>query len=330
MEHSESFTAIAAALAAASVDFAAIKKNKTAKIKSARTNTEFAYSYATLDAILEAVRKPLAANGLVLVQSQVMVEVNEHRGNSVIVTRDEFMETRLIHSSGEWFSNQVPLLLPTEDLDPRGYGSAQTYARRYGITALLCIVADEDDDAEAHTRNVAQASRGGGTRRVGKPATDGQVRLILSRLERAGRTEADLCAALEVDAIATLSIDRVDEALKLIDDGLQAQGQAPNDVDGRPATTLTEAEKEARKKREHDEALEDEETLASMQFIRNNLNAKPEECADEWIKLGSALQTALWLAPSKGGWFTVAERKALGDAVSKRNQKRRSTSNPNN
>ena len=25
-------------------------------------------------------------------------------------------------------------------------GSAQTYARRYGVSALLCITADEDDD----------------------------------------------------------------------------------------------------------------------------------------------------------------------------------------
>ena len=41
--------------------------------------------------------------------------------------------------------------MPLAKLDPQGYGSAITYARRYALASVLGIVAGEDDDANAAT-----------------------------------------------------------------------------------------------------------------------------------------------------------------------------------
>jgi hypothetical protein len=50
----------------------------------------------------------------------------------------------LCHESGQFIASTYRLKPAKED--PQGYGSALTYARRYGLAALLGIVADDDDD----------------------------------------------------------------------------------------------------------------------------------------------------------------------------------------
>ena len=100
-------------------------------------NPHFRSRYATLAAHIAAVRAPLAAQGISVVQS-TRIDV---LGAVVVVTS-------LIHSSGEWISSE--LALPS-GATPQTYGSALTYARRYALAALCGIVGDEDDDANAAT-----------------------------------------------------------------------------------------------------------------------------------------------------------------------------------
>jgi hypothetical protein len=57
------------------------------------------------------------------------------------------VETRLIHTSGEWLASVVPV--PVAKGDAHGLGSALSYGRRYGISALLALSTDEDDDGNA-------------------------------------------------------------------------------------------------------------------------------------------------------------------------------------
>lgn len=90
--------------------------------------------YADLEAILTAVEPALAEQGLVITQA---VFTNEF---------GPFLRTNLVHAeSGQSITSEVPLLSKDKN-DPQKLGSAITYARRYGITALLSIVADDDDD----------------------------------------------------------------------------------------------------------------------------------------------------------------------------------------
>lgn len=94
--------------------------------------------YADLSAIWEMCRKPLADNGLSLVQTTEIAE------NNVI------LETTLLHSSGQWLRGK--LSLNPAKLDPQGVGSSMTYGRRYAMCALLGIAADEDDDGGGGSR----------------------------------------------------------------------------------------------------------------------------------------------------------------------------------
>ena len=119
---------LAAALVAAHAEIKGV-------VKSA-TNPFFKSKYATLDAVVDAVKPPLLAQGIVVVQG-----VQDAEGGVGI-------ETMLLHKSGQWISST--LRLPASKEDAQGYGSAISYGRRYGLMAI-CGVPAEDDDANAAT-----------------------------------------------------------------------------------------------------------------------------------------------------------------------------------
>lgn len=98
-----------------------------------KANPHFKNKYASLASVIDTLRKPLADNGLSYTQT---TEIRE--GGFVLVTT-------LRHSSGQWVASEYPL--PTS-AKPQDLGSALTYARRYSLSAIACIAADEDDDAE--------------------------------------------------------------------------------------------------------------------------------------------------------------------------------------
>lgn len=94
------------------------------------------YKYADLASVINASRDALAANDLAVLQRAYPND------------RGVCLQTTLVHSSGEWISDGG-LTLPAPKNDPQGFGSAMTYARRYGLAALLGIVQDDDDGAAA-------------------------------------------------------------------------------------------------------------------------------------------------------------------------------------
>lgn len=103
-----------------------------------RTNPHFKNKYATLASVIDTVRKPLADNGLSYTQT---TEIRE-KGFVLVTT--------LRHSSGQWVASEYPLPIAAK---PQELGSALTYARRYSLSAIACIAADDDDDAEGARTN---------------------------------------------------------------------------------------------------------------------------------------------------------------------------------
>jgi hypothetical protein len=109
-----------------------------AEIKAAlkdSKNPHFKSSYADLTSVWDACRTALTKNGLSVVQ------IPGFDANDV------WLETMILHSSGESLSGRYPLR-PSQQT-PQGYGSALTYARRYSLAAMVGVVADEDDDGNA-------------------------------------------------------------------------------------------------------------------------------------------------------------------------------------
>jgi hypothetical protein len=97
-------------------------------------NPFFKSKYADLASVWEACRKPLADNGLAVVQSP--------EADNIRVT----VTTRLLHSSGQWLEGVVGT--EAKDASPQAIGSAITYLRRYALQSFVGV-APEDDDAEA-------------------------------------------------------------------------------------------------------------------------------------------------------------------------------------
>lgn len=328
MKHSEQFTAIASALARAAAEFAAIQKNRTVEVKT-RTGGSYTFTYATLDGIVNAVRPALSKHELVLVQSVVTEEITHSEADGVRIEREELLETRLIHSSGEWFSNTTPVLVADGENSAQAYGSAITYARRYGITQLLCIVADEDDDGNAAAGNVSRSkaagSNGGSRGRGGAVISEKQAGMLRAKLKAIKADEFGLCSFLQVEAIESIPKSRMDDALAAID------SQEPAifaDGTGMPSRKAMEQDMAAaERKTQHDKAVA--ANLESLQLIRYHLGEErsdeidlisveqgwgdrlPERAAAEWREFSAEEQQDLWLAPTKGGWLTTAERDAL-------------------
>ena len=150
MKSSESIAKIAAALAAARAKIAPVTKDAT--------NPHFRNSYASLEAISAAATPVLLANGIVVAQSATMFD----EGALTV-------ETRLIHTSGEWIEGGITL--PLGKSDPQGAGSAVSYGRRYGLSAILGLVTEEDDDGNAASARPAAAPAKSAAPKASAPTT---------------------------------------------------------------------------------------------------------------------------------------------------------------
>lgn len=129
MRTSEAINELATSLAKAQAEVEGATKGKV--------NPAFKSKYADLSSVWEACREALTKHGLSVVQG---VETLFDGGIVVNVT------TRLIHSSGQWIESTIGV--PVSKPDGHGVGSATTYGRRFGLSAMVGV-APEDDDANA-------------------------------------------------------------------------------------------------------------------------------------------------------------------------------------
>lgn len=132
MERSESIAEISKAL---NTFRTAVKQ----PVKSA-SNPFFKSKYVALEGVVNAIDSALKDTGLSYVQEATS------EGNQVGVT------TLLLHESGEWIE-MTPLTLPVTKNDAQAFGSAETYARRYSLSAAFGITSDLDDDGNAANSN---------------------------------------------------------------------------------------------------------------------------------------------------------------------------------
>lgn len=107
-------------------------------------NEYYENKYADLESVWEAIRIPLAENGLAIVQT---TEIRDSRLGLV---------TTLFHTSSQWMESFYPLN-PVKG-DPQSLGSCVSYARRYCLASLLGVVQADDDAALASGKTAADRS----------------------------------------------------------------------------------------------------------------------------------------------------------------------------
>lgn len=163
----EALNKIAPALVALQADLTPV--SKTAK------NPFFKSNYAPLSEVMSTVQPLLAKNKLAV--SQFMTHID---GESAL-------RTILIHESGQVIEDITPLILTKKD--SQAQGSAVTYARRYGVMAVLGLVADEDDDGnKAGDRSQSSYSAPAPRPQAssGNPASDKQLGLLRALMDASG------------------------------------------------------------------------------------------------------------------------------------------------
>jgi hypothetical protein len=178
---------IAAALARAQMNMGKALKQSA--------NPAFRSKYADLGNVMDACLPALNEAGIALIQPT---------GEDA---HGRFVETILIHGeSGESLSCRVPLIVAKNDM--QGYGSAVTYARRYGLMAMAGI-APEDDDGNA-------AAKAPPKDEPKKPMSVEQFDEITALIEQTEANEEKLCAYMKVQALHDLDAFGAEHVLALL------------------------------------------------------------------------------------------------------------------
>jgi len=195
MNCSDSIGQLATALAKAQAKVHGASKDKT--------NPHLKSKYADLASIWDAARDALTANDLSIVQ----LPTSERSPEGALRL---FIETVLMHKSGEWIGERYEM--PLVKTDPQGVGSAITYARRYALAAMTSVC-PEDDDAESQT---SRQSTPEAPRRTTPPAqapvTDGKARTDKMRIrftevcEEIARRTDDRLEGVKGNALAAVKL----------------------------------------------------------------------------------------------------------------------------
>jgi len=169
-----------------------------------KTNPHFRNNYADLASIMDACRKPLSKNGLCILQ---IIKTDE--------TGQMHLITRLAHSSGQFIESSF--ILRAEKNTIQGLGSAITYAKRYSLSSLLGVVADDDDDAEIASKEEAQFIT---------PEQVKELSTQFTKLKNGDR--AIVIKAIGTGNLSLIKADKYESVCKLIENTVKRRNEENN------------------------------------------------------------------------------------------------------
>jgi hypothetical protein len=102
------------------------------------TNPHFRANYATLASVWDACRAALSKNEIAVIQTPY---VDALAGRL-------FLRTVLLHSSGQEASGELSLAI-NASTTAQQLGSMITYLRRYGLSSMVGVAPDDDDDGNS-------------------------------------------------------------------------------------------------------------------------------------------------------------------------------------
>jgi len=219
---SDNLGALYAALAVAQGAFQPIEKNRSVTIRP-REGAPYSFRYADLEQILAKTRPALVSNGLALFQ------VIDSQANSAM------LRCELVHKDGGRLVSEISIPHPHTLKDPKLFGASVSYFRRYMVTAMLGVAADDDLDddgreldtqsqqtntgkpavtspqrrapeaaAEAQAKGKQSQQRAANAPSEGALATAGELAYITKKITGAGMTIAQAREAAGLDAADTL------------------------------------------------------------------------------------------------------------------------------
>jgi len=160
-------------------------------------NPHFKSKYADLSSVVEAIKPALVKNGLFYVQM-----THEQQGGVCV-------ETIVCHESGEQMSFGK-LFVPASKQDAQGFGSALTYARRYGLMTAFGVCPEDDDGNAASKSAPAKAES---ANRI----SDEQRASLLTLSNQAGADMKGFCRFFQIESLPELPADYYDQAKAMLE-----------------------------------------------------------------------------------------------------------------
>ena len=186
-------------------DLATAQQEMGAALKNAK-NPHFKSDYADLKSVQEACMSSLNKHGFAVLQPFGQDEMGQ------------YVDTIFAHKSGEKISSRIYLLLQKKDM--QGLGSAQTYARRYGLMGLAGIAPADDDGNGSIDKNFKPAAK-----------INGEQFLELRKLlETSGVDEAKILKAYGSSSLQEFDVNQFDSAVKRLSATIKKNANASESV----------------------------------------------------------------------------------------------------
>lgn len=205
------------ALAKALPELGAVTKNKN--------NPHFKSNYADLSAVIAALA-PLAEYGLWFRQ--------EPRDTDDAIG----FETFYIYANGDELSAGITRL-PVNKRDAQGYGSAQTYCRRYALQAAFGLAADDDDgNAAANAKPEPKSAEPKRDEQGGMP--DAEYSKLANLLQATNTNSGPLIKHYGVKNLRHLNQQQYGEVVGRLEDRLAEMAKA--ETNQAATTEITDAD----------------------------------------------------------------------------------------
>lgn len=140
-------------------------------------NPYFKSNYSDLNSVWDACEEILHAHDFGITQG------------GAVIDGKPYVTTMLMHSSGQFLRSYLPIV--GDSLTQQGVGGAVTYNRRYGLSAILSLMSEKDDDAESATDHLKPIKKA----LDGSVPTDYLDKYVESVAAKKGHTKAQIVQA---------------------------------------------------------------------------------------------------------------------------------------
>ena len=159
-----------------------------------KTNPHFKSQYASLTSIRDTAIPALSKNGIAVTQTGVQVDP------------ETWVIRTTLHKDAETFSGDIPVI--ADKANAQAFGSAMTYAKRYGLAAMVCISSDEDDDGNEATKAPPQTEY----------IKIDQVKEISSEIDRLGADRQKFLQHFKVGELSQLTAMQYLKAMNMLEE----------------------------------------------------------------------------------------------------------------
>lgn len=193
---------------------AVMKDMATEGIAKTNKNTQQGYKFRGIDDVYNALAPILARHQLCMlprILSREVVERQTKSGGALFYTTVD-AEFDLV-SAADGSTHTIRTVGEAMDSADKSSNKAMSAAYKYAAMQAFCIPTEGDNDADAHTHEVAAVA----ARTNGGKVSDEQFRQLQAAVDRTGADLARFCAYFQVQSLKDVPAAKFDQALAALE-----------------------------------------------------------------------------------------------------------------